>query len=892
MPSMRRAVPHRRPSLPLAFLAIALGAGCADDPPPPPAEDAQADTTPDTVDATLVDIEADIATDIAVEDVPVDTAPPDAGPTPPPPWPVRAFIATHRSHLVGGPKAEGALGDIVIEDDTRRFVIEGIRRVGGYREYGGNVVDMGLGGGRSEDDGYGELWFGWNLLLFSPETIEIVSDGEDGTAHVRFTGRTAAYPWADSFIRPLLDPPVAPLHLTYDYTMRPGDPFLTLTITSLNDGPSSVEVQYPFVLMNQGDAVKVWTPKGEGFTGMMGQSGLRRFGAVGYERSYGIFSDVPFTGLFAYANMELSAWPIHTLAPGESRSLTMHFAPTEGGSGGMEGIAADYFDGPADGFVQGQVVGFDASTWVTVFNDDGLLGVTPVDEEGRFRMRARTGIWSAQAWGAGLRQSPVTNIRARASDPPFTTLTIPPEATITVTVSDGDGQWIPAQVALRAEGGLTGPAPAAQLVRSGRAGETLLVYATDATNPIAVQPGTWNLTFSRGYTHDMVTRRVTVEAGEALALDIALPRLVDSDGWIAGDFHLHGWWSSDSDVTYPTRVRQAAANDISLPVLTEHAYIGDLGSASSDAGLADWVAAIPAQEVTTFEYGHFNAFPLVYDPLAPSGGAVYEHGRPGSTLLDAIRAQHPGEVLIQVNHPRSVAPGFGYFFLTGLNSETRTASNRARWSENWDMIEVFNGVCEDGGANDRAKADWIALTNAGLRPILGSGSDSHDEAGGVGHPRSWVEVELTAVALDPGAIVAPLKARHSFVSCGPFVRFATSDGVGIGGRAGVDGSGEVAFAVRVEAPPWMGVSEARLLENGRVVRTLPASAGGVIDPARPGVRVDGVMRVRPGKDSWYALEVKGSGKLPFPFLSDTPYALTNAIEVDADGDGQWTPPGN
>ncbi len=889
---MNRALLPHRSSLAALFVAL-LGAGCADDPPaPPPSDTADAMMDAQPVDIAVGDLGADVPADIPAEDVPTDTGPTDTGPTPPPPWPVRAFVATHPAHLVGGPKAEGALGDIVIEDDTRRFVIEGIRRVGGYREYGGNVVDMGLGGGRSEDDGYGELWFGWNLLLFSPETVEIVSEGEDGTAHVRFTGRTAAYPWADSFIRPLLDPPVAPLHLTYDYRMKAGDPFLTLTITAWNDGPASVEVQYPFVLMNQGDSVKVWTPKGEGFTGMMGQSGLRRFGAVGYERSYGIFADVPFTGLFAYANMELSAWPIHTLAPDASQALTMWFAPTEGGSGGLEGIAADHFDGPADGFVQGRVEGFDATTWVTVFNDDGLLGVTPVDAEGRFRMRAPTGIWSARAYNAGMRQSPVTNIRARASDPPFTTLAMPAKATISVVVTDGDGEWIPAQVALRAEGGLVGPPPSAQLVRAGRAGETLLVYATDATNAIEVHPGTWNLTFSRGYAYDMATRRVTVEAGEATTVEVSLPRLVDADGWIAGDFHLHGWWSSDSDVTYPTRVRQAAANDIALPVLTEHAYIGDLGSAAADAGLADWVAAIPAQEVTTFEYGHFNAFPLVYDPLAPSGGAVYEHGRPGSTLLDAIRAQHPGEVLIQVNHPRSVAPGFGYFFLTGLNSETRTASNRTRWSENWDMIEVFNGVCEDGGANDRAKADWIALTNAGLRPILGGGSDSHDEAGGVGHPRSWVEVELAAVALDPGAIVSPLKSRRSFVSCGPFVRFSTSDGVGIGGRAGVDGSGEVAFAVRVEAPPWMGVSEARLLENGRVVRTLPASAGGVVDPARPGVRVDGVMRVKPAKDSWYALEVKGSGNLPFPFPEDTPYALTNGIEVDADGDGAWTPPGN
>ena len=57
------------------------------------------------------------------------------------------------------------------------------------------------------------------------------------------------------------------------------------------------------------------------------------------------------------------------------------------------------------------------------------------------------------------------------------------------------------------------------------------------------------------------------------------------------------------------------------------------------AGVAGYVAAIAAQEVTTFEYGHFNAFPLLYDPTAPSGGAVFEHGLPGAELFAAMHAQ-------------------------------------------------------------------------------------------------------------------------------------------------------------------------------------------------------------------------------------------------------------
>ena len=57
-------------------------------------------------------------------------------------------------------------------------------------------------------------------------------------------------------------------------------------------------------------------------------------------------------------------------------------------------------------------------------------------------------------------------------------------------------------------------------------------------------------------------------------------------------------------------------------------------------------------------------------------------------------------------------------------------------------------------------------------------------------------------------------------------------------------------------------------------------------------RLDTVLSARPTRDAWFALEVTGRARLPAPFPDDLPYALTNAIDVDVDGDGRWTPPGN
>ena len=83
----------------------------------------------------------------------------------------------------------------------------------------------------------------------------------------------------------------------------------------------------------------------------------------------------------------------------------------------------------------------------------------------------------------------------------------------------------------------------------------------------------------------------------------------------------------------------------------------------------------------------------------------------------------------------------------------------------------------------------------------------------------------------------------------------------------------------------MALAEARLLMNGGVVarRAVPAGSG---------TRLDAVLTARPTRDAWFALEVTGAADLPRPFPADRPYALTNAIDVDVDGDGRWTPPGN
>lgn len=798
---------------------------------------------------------------------------------------VLVATATKQSQLVAGPKAEGEVGDFVFANARASFVVEGVRRAGGYRMWGGHLVDVSIDG---LPDRFGEIWFAWNLEAFVPTAATIVSDGSDGVAHVRITGRTGPYPWPDSFLRPIINPPPADVAVTYDYRLRPDVARLELTVTLDNDGAESVDLAWPLVAMNMGDGVKSFAADA-GFGAVAG-SDLRWLGAVGAEASYALSSAGSLVGIFSYSNVDLLNLDVTYIEPGQGHVLEFAFLASSDGTGGIEALVDDPA-APESVAVSGTVAGPSEGAWVALTNG-AVVGALALVKDGAFEARVAPGQWTATAYNVGVGASAAVALTAPAET---VALTLPAPATLEVTIRDlASNDPIPAQLSLFPIGDTATPyAPAnVRIDRDWGHQRSQVVFAVAPGTVASLPAGRYRAVASRGYSYEINEFEITLAPGDRHIVDVAIERVVDTTGWSAADFHLHATWSSDSDVPYDIRVRQAAVNDIALPVLTEHAYVGDLLSAAEIAGVSDYVSAIPAQEVTTFEYGHFNAFPLVYDADALSGGGVFEHGHPGAELFDAIRAQQPGKVMIQVNHPRSTTPFFAYFDYVELDAKTGVAAKPARFTTDWDLIEVFNGQCTDSEANQRTRQDWIDLTNLGWKKVLSSGSDSHSEASGVGHPRSWVQVEHTAIALDPQAIVAPLEARQTFVSCGPFVRFSTADGVGMGGRDGIDGDGFATFAVSVEAPSWMAIDTIVLLENGVPVATIElADPHAGPDEAAPAVRFDGSMQARPTKDAWYAIEVFGSGSLAPVEFGDRPYALTNGIEIDVDGDGDWTPPG-
>jgi hypothetical protein len=886
----------------LVSLSLIFGAcdgGISSKPKLPPRDTSVA---PDTSSDTSLDTSTDDASEPDTSTVDTaDTSPDTVDPTPvdlalrPAPGKVVAGLATKPADLIGGPKAEGQLGDIVLENNLATFLIEGIRPCGGYRQFGGTLIDADLQPGG--EDRFGELWLIWNLLAFEPTRATIVSDGDDGLAVARIEGRTVPYIWITALTGDLLFADPVPLAVTYEYRLAPDSKTLELRVLLENDEAIPADVSLPVLAANFGDGAPAFAT-GSGLDAAAGN--VPWVGAVGLDRAYGFIPapDATPSALFQATNVQISLLPAFLIPPGGSHELTFHYAVTNDGTTSLEATRSTLHNLPSTtltGTVDGHLGFTDEEppsltgghAWVAITREADVLALTPVRPDGSFTATIPGGLpVTVQAFAPGRGASPI--LIADTNTP--LTLALPALGEVIFRVRDPSGDFIPAQVSIFRDDAPSPFAPAP--VRFGHdwgRSRSAVLYQTESEARVHLLPGTYTAVASRGYSWELDQVSLTVAPGTTQTIDLKIEKSVDDSGFASADLHLHSFWSPDADVPYPARLRQAAVNDVALPVFTEHTYLGDVASARPIAAVDPWVTPIPGQEVTTFEYGHFNAYPLVYDKTRPSGGAVFEHGWPGTGLFDQVRAQHDGDLILQINHPRISSPIQAYFNAIGLDSEALSQLEPDRWTLDWEVLEVFNAVCAGDAGNLRTLQDWFNLNDHGLKKTLGSGSDSHSEPAGIGHPRSWVEVSRDAVDADYEAFVAPLRSRRSFVSCGPFLRFTGPNGEPMGSLVRPV-EGQATFKVKVEAPSWIAVDTIRLLENGVPVATVDLSAWSRPEGLRSAIRYEGTLSAPSRADAWYVLEVLGSGNLWPIESSDAPYAMSNPIDVDSDGDGLWTPP--
>lgn len=721
-----------------------------------------------------------------------------------------------------------------------------------------------------------------------------------------------------------------------------------------------------------------------------------------------------FTGVFYAAAPE-------RLEPGETFSFKKYFLV---GNGDVASIRDQFhaLRGDATGQVAGLIRRADtlapvANAEIIVYDDDGrVFSQHSLDENGQFIGRLPPGDYSLQVLADGRSPGSRHPVRVQANRKSFLRIDIPPPGWVSVRVRNEDGIMMPARCSLVGTyaASATGFDPRTFLFNlaigeriratdyvpdefedpSTRRFVEEVIIAANGTAKTRVRPGRYQAVCSRGIEYETEARDIVVRPGEIAEVDVQLTRAFETPGWISGDYHLHSANSVDASISLDRRIAHVAAEGVEIACSSDHNFITDYSQAIARQGLDQWVQGVVGLELTTIELGHFNGFPLRYDPGPITKGAFEWAKRTPSELFADLRSRGrlgPDQTIVQVNHPRESL--MGYFNTFGFNPDTgviegprpggdgilasllvpTTPEFRAdAFDWNFDALEVFNGKRydlirtqrmpserPDGPLPDDLPApgtilrdedgrvafpggmdDWFTMLRQGRVVTAMGNSDSHGEDAEPGSPRTYLKVPDDR----PGHVkdrdlVTAVRQRQALPTNGPFLTVAVESAAACGKLEGGRTAGRrtcsvgelvqpegsrLTVEVELKAASWVKVESLRFLLDGEevhredgdnaslaTVRTelllpdtgdhfLVVEAAGseslfpVITPLEipPFViseAVRGLQSALGGDDDgedigWGALEPSISTEV-------TPYAFTNPVFIDGNGNGQFDPPG-
>ena len=472
-------------------------------------------------------------------------------------------------------------------------------------------------------------------------------------------------------------------------------------------------------------------------------------------------------------------------------------------------------------------------------------------------------------------------------------LSDPPHGTIKVSIRTGDGDYVPGKVTFLGLDPTKSPYfEPENPIETGRGWETFKnsCFPGEEGQDVKLPVGNYLVCASRGPEYTMETKIVEVFQDETEELVFRIDKVVNTENLISVDPHMHTIYS-DGRVDIAERIRSVVAEGVDVAVATDHNYINDYRPVLRKLGLNKYLATIVGNEVTTGGVIHYNTYPLRCREGEQNNGAIYPHRKTATPLFQDSRKNDP-EALLQVNHPRSGT--IGYFNNFALDPESAAFADK-HLDLNFDVLEALNGPYVYS-SNERSINDWLNLMNRGyFFPIVAS-SDSHTIDGGQpGYSRTYVFYDgKKGDDLDAASIIRAMKKGHSFATNGPLVDFKIN-GTHIPGDYFTARSGKAEIAVTVESAPWISVGEVRLIINGKRKIVFPVET-----PSGSVVKFAGKIELPLERDCYIAAEVLGDKSL-FPVHqararnglrenATLPYAVTNPIFIDVDGNGKFDPP--
>jgi hypothetical protein len=810
----------------------------------------------------------------------------------------RAGLVTKASELIGGPAQKAKIGDYKIYNAKVAAIISQAGDGRGYQPYGGVIVeaDRVRPAGEAGKSSLGEIFGALDLAVMKATSIEIVSDGQKGgEARIRVHGQEATMPLFDSLFQNLFASSVQDVGWNVDYVLTPDSDAVRIESTMTNLGKPTVQIGLPIVAFFAGAGAPPFMPR-YGFTLATASDFAEYYANVGDDVSY-IFgrTDAPISvvvqdsgivvagngdGFKLLGRQSTTFSQYLVIGTGDLSKTQDAWRKLKGGAQGIpiSGHVVDTSGAPIAG-AHVHVV----DTNPSVANQDYVTRAT-TSADGSYAFSVDPGSYKAIVQGPGRVLSDPKAFSASIDAPPGAvdfTLGIP--GTIRYSITDDAQKKLPVKISVAPETGNAPNLPERYGERTLAYNLVTTVFAYSGEGAFQVPPGDYHLYISRGAEYEIAEKHISLASAGSASIEAMLARTVKTDGWLSTDTHVHAQLSPDSLEPYPDKVAAMVTEGLEIPVSTDHEAIGDFNPYIRDMGVGDWMQGIVGSEITTFTYGHFNAFPLVADPQKAGNGRISWYGKAPAATFQAIR-QHAGDPFLQVNHPRSIAIG-GYFSAMGFQAADFTSARPADFSLDFDGIEVANG-CDVPFIESQTMLDWFAFLNKGIKKYATGSTDNHHASNGeMGFPRTYVRMptdDPKSASMDD--VRAAFKGGHLTITCGPFVEFSVNGGE-IGDLVPMAGDA-IEVKARVAAPSWMDVDQLEVVVNGKLEKTVmldPSMAVGT-DRFRGSVWVS----MPPGKDAWVILRARGAQPHGVWARNRPSYAFTNPIFLDGNQDGTWT----
>jgi hypothetical protein len=477
-----------------------------------------------------------------------------------------------------------------------------------------------------------------------------------------------------------------------------------------------------------------------------------------------------------------------------------------------------------------------------------------------------------------------------------------PNGTLTFTVSDTEGNRLPAKLSFTdIKGNNSDMFPNADADPEKLAVRYHAIYTLDGEGTITVPVGEWYIYASHGIEWSLDRARISIEEGGEYSWDATLIHEIDTTDWVSGDFHLHTLtYSGHGDSNMNERIISLIGENVEFAVATDHNHNTDYQPTIDGLGANEHITAVVGNEVST-PYGHLNAFPFSAD------AKVVNQKLEAPELFAMIRAEQNnfGVVpIIQINHPRW--GNIDYFGERGLDPITGESKDE-RWSWDFDSIEVLNEnpgwgfydaeVTDMPTRSSRHSVlrDWYNMLNAGRQIAAVGNSDSHTVTNNIaGIPRNYVYTgNDDPASIDPAQVAEAIRGGRMSTTTGPFLRM-TANGHPMGSTISVHDA-TLDIHIDVQAASWIDLDKVRIIQNGDEVATVEFieeqrawCVGMEKSHFRPRIRI-AIPR-----DCWIIAIAQGDEPMtPFVMHGDRdvlPLAIANPIFIDADGDGKYTPP--